>query len=324
METSHSVREMQAVEEEHNSDGDEEEKGFVDDAKRFETNLEKYTQDLAALIGSPNFQEMLKDVINKEKDITGQKYDVLINSLRQEMRGLSDARARDAAEIKLLQTQVETLRKGADLDRGGKTGNGNGNDVEAIKNQLWVVDSEILSLKSHIGGGERVVNKKRVSGSLSGNSTARNGNGAAEAGQEMEAMIDKLRGQFTQLRQDLLANFDEKAKAMRRIEAENQLLKSGKPVIVQESSNAELEKELDMLREEASNHAKERQALITILDMKIRALVDGIGRSTAELAPELLKNPKFAREFHALEKLVAATVTAMQADDDGKEEDGKS
>lgn len=40
-----------------------------------------------------------------------------------------------------------------------------------------------------------------------------------------------------------------------------------------------------MLREQCSNHAKERAALKTILDAKIKSLVNEISRSLAELPP---------------------------------------
>ena len=41
------------------------------------------------------------------------------------------------------------------------------------------------------------------------------------------------------------------------------------------------------LRDQCSNHAKERAALKTILDAKIKALVDEIGQSVADLPPEV-------------------------------------
>ena len=45
--------------------------------------------------------------------------------------------------------------------------------------------------------------------------------------------------------------------------------------------------ELAVLREQCSNHAKERAALKTILDAKIRALVDDIGQTVAETSQEV-------------------------------------
>jgi len=45
--------------------------------------------------------------------------------------------------------------------------------------------------------------------------------------------------------------------------------------------------EIASLREQCSNHAKERAALKTILDAKIKALVDDIGQSVSDLPPEV-------------------------------------
>ena len=45
--------------------------------------------------------------------------------------------------------------------------------------------------------------------------------------------------------------------------------------------------ELAVLREQCSNHAKERAALKTILDAKIKALVDDIGHSVADIPQEV-------------------------------------
>ena len=46
--------------------------------------------------------------------------------------------------------------------------------------------------------------------------------------------------------------------------------------------------EIASLREQCSNHAKERAALKTILDAKIKALVDDIGQSVSDVAVRLL------------------------------------
>ena len=45
--------------------------------------------------------------------------------------------------------------------------------------------------------------------------------------------------------------------------------------------------EIAGLREQCSNHAKERAALKTILDAKIKALVDDIGQSVSDMPPEV-------------------------------------
>jgi hypothetical protein len=52
--------------------------------------------------------------------------------------------------------------------------------------------------------------------------------------------------------------------------------------------------EIASLREQCSNHAKERAALKTILDAKIKALVDDIGQSVSDLPPEVSPHAKLA------------------------------
>ena len=50
-----------------------------------------------------------------------------------------------------------------------------------------------------------------------------------------------------------------------------------------------------MLREQCSNHAKERAALKTILDAKIKSLVNEISRSLAELPPAEVSTDQLCR-----------------------------
>ena len=67
------------------------------------------------------------------------------------------------------------------------------------------------------------------------------------------------------------------------------------------------------LREKVTAFARERSALRTILENKIQALVVGVGRSVDSLGDDLdTKAPRLRREVRALERLVAATVQAME------------
>ena len=54
--------------------------------------------------------------------------------------------------------------------------------------------------------------------------------------------------------------------------------------------------EISSLREQCANHTKERAALKTILESKIRTLVDGIGYSMKELPTEAQQHPRLGRE----------------------------
>eukprot|EP00899_Mesostigma_viride_P011379 jgi/Mesvir1/20241/Mv13477-RA.3 len=74
----------------------------------------------------------------------------------------------------------------------------------------------------------------------------------------------------------------------------------------------ELHREVSVLRDKCHTHRKERAALKTILDSKIRVLVASLCLSTSEMPADLaLQHPRFVRDLHSLDKLVAATVHAM-------------
>ncbi|KAK3236584.1 hypothetical protein CYMTET_53285 [Cymbomonas tetramitiformis] len=108
---------------------------------------------------------------------------------------------------------------------------------------------------------------------------------------------------IAQFRQEMAARLDEKNQLIKRYDEEIQRLRA--------SANSRSSAETSSLRDQCANHAKERAALKTILESKIRTLVDGIGRSVQEL-PEAQQHPRLTREVQALDKLVNATVNAMR------------
>ena len=66
------------------------------------------------------------------------------------------------------------------------------------------------------------------------------------------------------------------------------------------------------LAEKVAGFARERVALKTILENKIQSLVSGVNRSVDALGADAdQKAPRLRREVRALERLVAATVQAM-------------
>jgi hypothetical protein len=81
----------------------------------------------------------------------------------------------------------------------------------------------------------------------------------------------------------------------------------GRAVAEAEAREAALEEKVDGFR-------RERAALVTIMRKKVATLVEGIGRGVAALEGKEVeaKAPRLAREVKALERLVAATVSAME------------
>ncbi|GAB4823415.1 hypothetical protein N2152v2_010461 [Parachlorella kessleri] len=70
---------------------------------------------------------------------------------------------------------------------------------------------------------------------------------------------------------------------------------------------------LASLAQQCKGLSKERDALRTILDAKVRVLVEEIGKSVGELPHEAQAHPKLQKQLDYLGKLVKATVNAMAA-----------
>ncbi|KAK9846008.1 hypothetical protein WJX81_008288 [Elliptochloris bilobata] len=71
--------------------------------------------------------------------------------------------------------------------------------------------------------------------------------------------------------------------------------------------------ELEALREACAVAAKERAALLTILDAKVGALVADIAHGLRELPEQAQAHPQLQARVDALQRLVAATVRAMSS-----------
>ena len=70
--------------------------------------------------------------------------------------------------------------------------------------------------------------------------------------------------------------------------------------------------QVHQLSEKVDGFTRERAALKTILESKVSTLVEGIARSFEELGEDGRRHPRLAREISALDRLVTATVHAME------------
>lgn len=130
----------------------------------------------------------------------------------------------------------------------------------------------------------------------------------------LQEQLEQLQQQHDQFRAEVQQSMQAKDDLVQQLQREKQQL-SQQP---DRQADAELQSTLQQqsheivsLREQCSNHAKERAALKTILDAKIKALVDDIGQSVSDLPAE--RSPQIKRQVVALNKLVGATVNAMSA-----------
>jgi hypothetical protein len=126
--------------------------------------------------------------------------------------------------------------------------------------------------------------------------------------------------QYEQFRQEMARRLEDKNAQMHRLEEENARLRLQSNGVGADTNGpaassaavAAAEANVAQLKEKVDGFARERAALRTILDNKISALVQGIGRSVEELGKEAARAPRLQREVKALDRLVAATVHAME------------
>ena len=135
---------------------------------------------------------------------------------------------------------------------------------------------------------------------------------------ESRAKVVEL--QYEQFRQEMARRLEDKNAQLHRLEEENARLRLQSNSVGDDTNGATAsstvvaaaEANVAQLKEKVDGFARERAALRTILDNKISALVQGIGRSVEELGKEAARAPRLQREVKALDRLVAATVHAME------------
>jgi hypothetical protein len=114
----------------------------------------------------------------------------------------------------------------------------------------------------------------------------------------------------------MAVRLEEKNSKVHMLEDENGRLRKaleGKGMEGNGSAYGSSSENSNALQEKVNGFARERSALRTILENKIQSLVVGVGRSVDGLGAEADDNaPRLRREVRALERLVAATVQAME------------
>ena len=122
--------------------------------------------------------------------------------------------------------------------------------------------------------------------------------------------------QYQQFRREMAVRLEEKNSKVHMLEDENGRLRKaleGKGMEGNGSAYGSSSENSNALQEKVNGFARERSALRTILENKIQSLVVGVGRSVDGLGAEADDNaPRLRREVRALERLVAATVQAME------------
>ena len=130
--------------------------------------------------------------------------------------------------------------------------------------------------------------------------------------------------QYDQFRAEMASRLEEKNRKIQTMEEENARLRidtesrtkqadaeaPGRELHAQAVTHAK--EQVHQLSEKVDGFTRERAALKTILESKMSTLVDGIARSLKELGDDGRRHPRLAREISALDRLVTATVHAME------------
>jgi hypothetical protein len=206
---------------------------------------------------------------------------------------------------------------------GGSGGGGGGGDgEEALRAELRRSEEARKDAMLEIDRlrAEALVFAARSQGSTA-NSVVGGGGGAISEEQRSrsDARVKIVELQYEQFRQEMALRLEEKNGHLHQLEEDNARLRLTSSSVGTTSGGgeavaavAEAEAEVAALNERVDGYTRERAALKTILENKISTLVEGISRSLRELPDEAQRHPRLAREVSALDRLVNATVHAME------------
>jgi hypothetical protein len=176
------------------------------------------------------------------------------------------ARLEDAAAV------TDTASSG-----GGGGGDGDG-DGDGGRRTMAALQTELAMARERIAALQVEVDVARRQGAAVGVGANRDAGAAA-----LERQLAALMVAQSALKEESAAGLEEQQQLIADYEARLATLQDGV-------------KEAAVLREQCANHNKERAALKTILESKVRTLVDSIGYSLKQLPEDAQRHPRLARE----------------------------
>ena len=199
-------------------------------------------------------------------------------------------------------------------------------ELEAKTKELQETQEELRALRT----GSEVKETSGGASSQGGSSQGGGGGGAGPGGgdrtQELEARVKALSMQHAAFRDKVAARLEEKNRLIAQYE-EQQAKRGGTKegggggggggdVEEVKEKAVQLEAEVTSLRKTCATHSKERRAIQTIMEHKIKKLVDNISTATGSLpaggGQGAGMEQRLAREVSALQRLVNAAVAALR------------
>ena len=157
---------------------------------------------------------------------------------------------------------------------GGGGGDGGRRTMAALQTELAMAREQIAALQVEVDAARR-------QGDAAGMGANRDAEAAA-----LEQQLAALTVAQSALKEESAAGLEAQRQLIADYEARLATLQDG-------------ENEAAVLREQCANHSKERTALKTILESKVRTLVDSIGYSLKQLPEDAQRHPRLAREVNS-------------------------
>ena len=140
----------------------------------------------------------------------------------------------------------------------------------------------------------------------------------------MHARIQALSQQHASFRLDMNAKYERQNEQIQRLEAENNDLRRLQQSGNNRSENNSNNSNIAAMNAQMDTYRKERKAIQTIMENKIKALADNIAIATKAVIDDGLRNSvipsrdstapakQLSREVQALQRLVNAAITALR------------
>ena len=287
----------------------EELKAYDGEYRRVEDALDAKTAELIALrraamrhsAESPGARD--DELVAALGDWAGEKENANKNSLKS-----LDGRSDETKTPRRFERRVGATEVRDDDDERSLA-----SELESARGELRAKSAELERLRAEISVAS--AQSRAARGASPPSSPARTSLDEAS----VAASAEKVAAQYREFRREMATRLEEKngrvhfledenARLRRALEKDGGLISNGHGNGNGNSNDAKTA----ALAEKVDGFARERAALKTILENKIQSLVSGVTRSVEALGAESdQKAPRLRREVRALERLVAATVQAM-------------
>ena len=287
----------------------EELKAYDGEYRRVEDALDAKTAELIALrraamrhsAESPGARD--DELVAALGDWAGEKENANKNSLKS-----LDGRSDETKTPRRFERRVGATEVRDDDDERSLA-----SELESARGELRAKSAELERLRAEISVAS--AQSRAARGASPPSSPARMSLDEAS----VAASAEKVAAQYREFRREMATRLEEKngrvhfledenARLRRALEKDGGLISNGHGNGNGNSNDAKTA----ALAEKVDGFARERAALKTILENKIQSLVSGVTRSVEALgAVSDQKAPRLRREVRALERLVAATVQAM-------------